>query len=118
MSDELAPSFLSAFRSAHARARGGAGHASQRLLPEAKSAKERVGVVARPAACGQFFELFDVASAENHVVRLKRGDKPLDDIRDELPPFLSAIFLQPAKSHVILVRGLLDTAGGPTPSAQ
>ena len=49
--------------------------APARFLPQAKSSHEGIGVVARSAPWRELFQLLDVASSQNHVLRFQSSNK-------------------------------------------
>src|SRR4029450_13215017 len=76
------------------------------FLPQAKSSKKCVGIVACAATCRRLFKLPDVASAEHHVVGFGGSNQALHDIGDITPPSFLAMLLQSANPNVILKGGL------------
>src|SRR6058998_74556 len=72
------------------------------LLPQAKSSKKGVGIVAGAGTRGQLFQLLDVASTKDHFVRFEGSSKALHHVRNITPPFLLAMLLQASNSDVIL----------------
>lgn len=78
------------------------------LRPQAKSARERIGVVAGAATRRQFLEVFHVAAAQYHVIGLQRGDQTGDHVDDVFAPLLFAMLFQPGRTHVVLVGAFLE----------
>ena len=78
------------------------------LLPHAKPAQERIGVVAQPATGRQLVQLLGVAPTEDHVVGVEGVDHAFHRIGDVLLPLLLAQPLQPALAQVVLVGAFLN----------
>jgi hypothetical protein len=55
------------------------------FLPHSKPSKERVGVVAEPAAGGRLLQLLGVSSADDEVVEEKRGHESCREKRGDRP---------------------------------
>src|SRR6266571_2441595 len=106
--------------------------APPRFLPQAKSSHEGIGVVARSAPWRELFQLLDVASAHNHVLRFQSSHKAGYDVCYQLPPFLFAQPLVSADPDIVFegapfvrqmakLHGLHDAVhdhGGTEPSPQ
>ncbi len=52
------------------------------------------------------FQLFNIASAQYHVVRFESGDHASHHVLDMAPPLFLAVFFQSSESDVALVRSL------------
>src|SRR5438270_6693814 len=74
-----------------------------RVFPEAKSADEGIGLVARAATLGELLQLVDVPAPEQHILGLEGGDQACNHVRDIFAPFLLAVPLQPATADIIFV---------------
>src|SRR5215469_6793071 len=74
------------------------------LSPQAESSEKGVRVGAFRAKRRQLLEQLDIASAEHHVIGLKRGGQLLYNIRDILAPLLLTQPLQASKPHIVLKR--------------
>src|SRR5262249_19411045 len=75
--------------------------------PQAEAAAEGVGVVACARMRRQRMEFLDVAAPNHGFVGLERGDEALHDVVNVTAPFLLAVALQPAPTHVALIGALL-----------
>src|SRR5262249_55623007 len=71
------------------KSRGRADPAS--LVPHAKPATERIGIVAGPAMRRQRLELLDVASPDHGLVGLERRDQAFDHVGNVATPLLLAM---------------------------
>src|SRR4029453_6314636 len=78
-----------------------------RALPQPKSTTESIVIVAGARTGRQCIKLFDIASANNGVVGLKRGNETGHHIGNVTAPFLLAVALQSGPTHVVLVGALL-----------
>src|SRR4030095_11103593 len=76
------------------------------FLPQAKSSKKCVGIVACAATCRRLFKLPDVVYAEHHGVGFEGNNPALDDVSDNTPQSFLAMLLQSANPNVILKGGL------------
>ena len=75
-------------------------------LPELESPRESVGVVSYPAMRRNLFQLFNIASAQYHVVRFESGNHASYHVLDMAPPLFLAMLFQSNESDVALVRSL------------
>jgi len=76
------------------------------LLPEFESSHKSIGVVSHSATRRDFFQLLNIASAQNHVVRFKSGDHPSHYLFHMASPLFLAVFFQSGESYVSFVRSL------------
>src|SRR6202007_2425066 len=74
------------------------------LLPQPKSALERVGVGAEADLARQLLDLVDVSAAQHDVIRLQRCEQALQDVVDRALPFLLADALERRGADALLER--------------
>src|SRR6516225_9938607 len=77
------------------------------VLPQPKTAAERVGVVACARMRRQRVEFPDVTAPNHRVVGLERGDEAGHDVGNVTAPFLLAVALQSGTAHIVLIGPLL-----------
>ena len=77
------------------------------VLPESKPSAESIGVVSHAATRRDLFQLLNIASAQNHVIRFESGDHASHYVLDIASPLFLAVFFQSLESHVALIRSLL-----------
>ncbi len=76
------------------------------MLPESKPSAESVGIVSDSATRRNLFQLLDIASAQNHVVRFESGDHASYYVSDVASPLFLAVLFQSIESYIGLVRSL------------
>src|SRR5215471_4898991 len=76
-------------------------------LPQPKSATKRIVVIACAGTRRQRIELLDITAADHGVIGLECGNQASYDIGNVAAPFLLAVALESAPTHVILIGGLL-----------
>src|SRR5881397_2039903 len=74
------------------------------LLPQSKSALERIGVGAEADLARQLVDLVGVAAAQHDVIRLQCGKQALQDVIDRALPFLPANALEGCVADALLER--------------
>src|SRR6188472_595849 len=74
--------------------------------PEPEAAEERVLVRADPADGGELSDALGIPAAEHDVLRLERGDEPVDRLQHRLPPALLAKTVASPLADVVLERRL------------
>src|SRR5262245_63700669 len=77
------------------------------VLPQPKTAAERVGVLACARMRRQRIEFLDVAAPNHRIVGFERGDEAGHDVGNVTAPFLLAMALQSGAAHVVLIGALL-----------
>src|SRR5262245_17652182 len=77
------------------------------IVPQTKASEKGIGVVARSAARRQLLQLFNIASAQNHVVSFERRSEPGNHIAHCFAPLVFAKSLQATDADVFFVGALL-----------
>src|SRR5215831_13234036 len=76
-------------------------------LPQPKSTTKRVVVIAWAGTRWQRIEPLDIAAADHGVVGLEGGNQASHDVANVEAPFLLAVALESAPTHIVLIRALL-----------
>ena len=78
-----------------------------RLLPQSKSAAERIGVISCSAVWRQLFQFLNIASPQNYIIGFKGRHQARHHIHHIAPPLLLASFFECLTAHIVFVRPLL-----------